>query len=1100
MRKFLTRCRPLVLLLACALHGQVTGRIGGYVKDSSGAIIPKAAVKAVVVEQGFTRTTQTDNTGRYELVAIPAATYEIAAEAAGFQRQVQTGVELRVNQDLRLDIELSVGQVHAEVTVSSSATLVNTTSATLSATVDSRRVLDLPLNGRNIVQLAEILPGVTDVSTSELVDNTRSGPMMSVNGSRQIDNNFTFNGANWTNFAQSQGMNYPPPDAIAEVMIQTQQFDSQYGNSVGSQTVVTSKSGTNSFHGSAWEFLRNAHLNARSFFQPVRPLTHENQAGAAAGGPIKRNKLFVFGYYQRLWNRPQASSTSATVPTGAQRNGDFTGLSTTLKNPLNALTNQPMTDSTGRPCVQGKVILAGCLNPAAQNILKAFIPQSETGKVFNQTPTPQDQYSYMGRIDYMQNSRSTFNGHFYVDNLDAIITSGNIQPYELGIRFNQTQAFALSNTYTLTSSLLNEFTVDYMHARSGDSSTKRYLPSTLGVNLPDNGQGLGLSVSVSGYFNLATTNPNVQEYRSHHLRDNMTWVRGRHTMKWGYEAYRGSFKLNSNFERRASTFSGAYSGNALVDFELGVFDTITVNYGFAEANYVNYKHFFFFQDEVKIAPRFTLTLGTRWEPYLATKQKYGQYTSINFDDLTAISRTHPDAVPGTLFEGDQNTPPNGKLNYNDMNNFGPRFGFAWDVFGNGKTSIRGGYGLFFAQLSLNTAHQAKAPWAGSDVLNNGNLSDPYGSLRRQPSPGGTLPGKFGCVKISAFPGYQCAFPLPAQQDTTDQHLVTPYTQSMSLTIERQVGRVFHFQVGYAGKVTQKLEGHRYWNAAVTKPSPRTGAAPSAQNVNDRVNYQQTMGLFDTLSRLLGSDYRAAYHSVQGRVERRFSQGLSAQASYVFSKELDNYNVSGAGLTRGNGNPFNLKADKGRGNFDRTHVFSMSWLWRQEHKFQNSLVNRLMEDWNIGAYHSVQSGAPIFFATGSDIALNGINQNALQHAQLASGMTHEDVGMSHPNRDAFINKYFNTAAFVPLAQMQRGSYGNAGRNFMNGPALKQSNFTLTRGIRVRENLKVQLRGEFFNAFNLVRFDAPNTTVSSGSFGRITGASGGRVIQVATKIVW
>jgi hypothetical protein len=160
----------------------------------------------------------------------------------------------------------------------------------------------------------------------------------------------------------------------------------------------------------------------------------------------------------------------------------------------------------------------------------------------------------------------------------------------------------------------------------------------------------------------------------------------------------------------------------------------------------------------------------------------------------------------------------------------------------------------------------------------------------------------------------------------------------------------------------------------------------------------------------------------------------------------------------------------------------------------------MEDWNIGAYHSVQSGAPIFFATGSDIALNGINQNALQHAQLASGMTHEDVGMSHPDRSAFINAYFNTAAFVPLAQMQRGSYGNAGRNFMNGPAVKESNFTLTRGIRVRENLKVQLRGEFFNAFNLVRFNAPNTTVSSGSFGRITGARGGRVIQVATKIVW
>ena len=1084
-------------LIACALHAQVTSTISGYVRDSSGAVIANATVTAVSTQQGLTRTAHSDSNGYYELVAIPAATYNIAFEAPGFQRQLQTNVELQVNQNLRLDGLLTVGEVHAEVTVTSSAALVNTANSTLSDLVDERRVQDLPLNGRNIMNLTEILPGVTDISAPETMANTRGGPLMSVNGSRQRDNNFTFNGANWTNFSQSSGMNYPPPDAIAEVQIQTQQFDSQYGEEVGSQVVVTSKSGTNSFHGSAWEFLRNTDLNARSFFQTVRPADIENQFGAAAGGPIKKDKLFVFGYYEGLRVRPQAGSTLALVPTAAERNGDFTALQTTLKDPLNALTGQPLTGPDGQTCIEGHIINPGCLNPAAQTYLNKFVPQSPTGQVLSLAPTPANQYSYMGRIDYLQSAKSSFNGHFFVETYHSTFTNGTIQPYETGARLSQNKDFAVSNTYTFTPTLLNQVTVDFMHAHSSDRPVTQIPPSQLGVNIPY-GDGEGLSLTVNGYFSLSAASPMIQDYKNPHLRDAMTWIHGRHTLKWGYEASRMSFKLNSNFNTNSATFSGAYSGNALVDFELGVFDTINVNYGIAEANYIEYKHDFFFQDEFKVSPRLALTLGTRWEPYFAPKQKYGDYTVDDLANLRVISTTHPDALPGTLFVGDPGTPQNGKLQYNDMNNVGPRFGFAWDVFGNGKTSIRGGYGLFYDQMSLNVAHQPQQPYDGTSTLNDGDFSNPYGSLNRPFPPSNTSSGSFGCVQISAFPGYKCAVPLPAYEVMTDQHLVVPYTHSMSLTIDRQVGHDIRVQLSYAGKLTKKLEGHEYWDYAVTKPDPLTGAAPSVQNENDRVLYTDSIGLYGTQNRILGNFYQAAYHSSQARVEKRFSHGLSFLASYVFSKELDNYAGTGAGLI--NDDPSDMRIDKGRGSYDHRHVFSASWLWRQEHKFTNSFVNHLLADWGIGAYHTAQSGEPINFAPGSDIALNGTGSSSVQHAQLEPNMTYANVGISHPTTDAFVKKFFNTAAFVPLSQMILGSYGNAGRNFMNGPALFNTDLTLTREFPVRERLRVQLRSEFFNLFNEKHFNAPNTTVGSGSFGQITGANAGRVVQVAAKLTW
>jgi hypothetical protein len=940
--------------------------------------------------------------------------------------------------------------------------------------------------------------------------NSRGGPTMSVNGGRAVDNNFTFNGANFTQFGQTTGINFPPPDAVQEIRIQTHNFSNEYGNSAGSQVSVTSKAGTNSFHGVAWEFLRNDKLNARSFFQPVRPTSRQNQTGAAAGGPIKKNKLFFFGYYQKLWNRPQSGSAVALVPTDPQRAGDFSSLNTKLKNPNNSVTGQPMLDSSGRPCVNNNIISPSCINPAAETILNKFVPHSSTGSVLSLVPTPSGNYSTMGRLDSIQGTKHNLYGHWFIDHYNQTFSGGNALStalpsgtlnYMTGSRVVDDKDFSVTSTYMFSPTLLNELTVDYLHSYSRDSKNASYPPQSLGINLPEGSQGEDLAINVTGLFSLGAANPAAMDYRNWHGRDSMSWIRGRHTMKWGYELYRVAWYLNTNANIRDVSFSGAFTGNGMADFMLGYFDTMDVYYGNPSSRPLGWKHYFYWQDEFKVNGRLTLTYGVRYEPYFAWNQTAYRKPYVDIGHFGVMSTVSPNSLPGVLFAGDPGMPPSGKPGYNDLRNIAPRIGFAWDVFGNGKTSVRGGYGIFFSQLAATVTHQAEAPYAGVDRPVQGILSDPYGSLNRTPPPA-VLSGSFGCVPIAKAPGVQCAFPLPATIVVADPSLRTPYIQSMSFTIERQIRPDLAVEASYAGKFSQKLEGHRMWDAAVFETDPLTGAAPTAQNANDRVLWPQTIGLFTPQCRLLGNDYRSGFNSAQFNVTKRFTHGFSANGSYVFSKELDDLTSAAPGITAGNGDPFNLLYDKGRGNYDHTQVVTASWLWTQSHKFGQPVVNYLLRDWSIGALHTIQSGAPVNIIMGTDVALDGTGQGQnMQHAQLAPGMTYGSITMDHPNRNAFVNQFLNTAAFVPTAKVPLGTLGNMGRNVVNGPALNDTDFTLMRNLLVREPLRAQIRGEFFNAFNQVDFSNPTNSVASASFGRILGtAQPGRVIQVALKFIW
>lgn len=326
----------MTFVLVQSAWAQATGNISGYIKDPSGGSVPGVAVTALMKEQGTSREAKTDEQGFYSFVGLLPGHYDVSFKAPGFETLVRSDVEVTVGQFVRLDAGLTVGAVQAQVNVGAAAPLVDTESSTLSGLIDDRRVVDLPLNGRNIMGLAQILPGVTNVSAPQSMGDARGGPTMDVNGGRPNMNLFTLDGGYFNNPSRNTGINYPPPDAIQEVRILTQNFSAEFGHSPGSQVEVISKAGTNAFHGAAWEFLRNSDLNARDFFAPAVPVEKQNQFGAAAGGPIVKDKVFIFGSYQRLTNVQQAESRVANVPSAAERSGDFTSLSTALTDPVNA--------------------------------------------------------------------------------------------------------------------------------------------------------------------------------------------------------------------------------------------------------------------------------------------------------------------------------------------------------------------------------------------------------------------------------------------------------------------------------------------------------------------------------------------------------------------------------------------------------------------------------------------------------------------------------------------------------------------------------------------------------------------------------------------
>jgi hypothetical protein len=1074
------------------VQAQVTGTISGYVQDQAGGVVPGATVTVESAGQQLSRSVRTNAMGFFDLLALPRGRYLIRVELSGFETQIQKDVEVTAGANVRLDFALRVGGLAEQVDVAAHATMLETRSAAQSNLIDGQRVQDLPMNGRNVVALAGTYAGVTAIRASQDTSDGRQGPIMSVNGGNTNHNLFTLNGAIFTHFNQTTGFNPPPPDAIQEIRIQTHNFSAEYGHTAGSQVSIVSKSGTNTFHGTAWEFYRNSALNARSFFQTTKPEQEQNQTGASGGGAVIRNKVFWFGAYQRLWDRSEAGQSQTIVPTNAQRAGDFTALSTQLRNAVDPITNAPFTDSSGAPCVSGNVIRAGCISPVATGLLNAHVPASATGTVVNLTPAPRDHAVYMARVDYHFSPAHQINGHFFADRSDSTSWPGNLNYVQQGV-FSDVNQFGLSDTHIFNTRFVNEATFSYLTSRSGGGALTQIAPRDQGVNVNVGNDGRGMSYSVSGSINLSYPGVNAQDYESWQFKDTMTYNVGNHTLKWGYEFIRPIFEFNLALTRSGS-FTGTRTGNAIADFMIGAFDNATMEFGIADHSPFTVKHQAFVADSWKIHPTLTVDYGLRYEPFIPFNQEGGRHTTW----VAGVQSTMvPDAPRGILFPGDADLPS--RLTKSDLNNFAPRLGVAWDVSGDATTVVRGGYGIFYQQINGETTHAAEAPWRGTTQLRQGRIEDPFGSLG-QTEPPPESPGRFGCSPISAFPGLSCSlYPVPIRTVYTDQNLKTSYTHHFSASLQRQLTRSISVEGAYIGKIGRELVGHNYFNAAPYINSPVTGQPPTLQNVEQRVPLSP--GVISAQSRVLGNFFHSEYHSLQLRVERRFVRTFSFSGSYALSKNLTNQPENTTGLISSIPNPFDLESLWGPSFLDRRHVFAASWVWSPQYTVGNAVLNALAKGWTITGFHRFQSGSPLVFTMGTDVAQNGILQPNGQYALLVPGATADDVRRDHADKGDMLAAYFNAAAFVPLANVPRGIYGDARRGLIYGPGDAVTDLAILRYFRIAGSTRVQLRAEMFNLFNRANFGNPNTNLSAGaSFGRITSAGSGRVIQLAAKLVW
>jgi hypothetical protein len=1070
MQKLLCRF-AIYLFAAIALLAQITTTtISGIVTDATGAGIPNAQVTVSNTGTGAAHTVTTNVQGAYRIDLLPAGGYEVEVSATGFKKSKQTGVVLELNRPARVDASLSIGSVNEEVTVAADAPLVNTSNAQVGRTTGNSEIINLPIVGRNVYTLLNLTPGVDSNVNSIVLGYPQQVTMINggVDGGAGSVNYFLDGGTNMTGL-RNTGNIAPNPDAVEEFRVLTNSYSAEFGRFASGVINIITRTGTNQYHGSLFEFLRNTDLNANTWGNAgVTPPLHRNQYGGTVGGPIIHNRTFFFGSYSGLRQITSNFLTGAIVPDAAERGGNFSEL-LTGKSPVQ------LTDPNGGNApFPGNIIPVTRFDKTALNILNQDVPLPNlTGNLWQGvTPSPYNTNEFLAKVDHTISDRQVISlSYFETSGHNAIPGGGNLPWSTQNFDWRQHNANA-SDTFTINPDMVNQVWLSYTRNFGGRISTPAESLSSFGSNFTIEGTPSLPQIAVTNYFTLgqAISGP-VAGTNFYSIRDVLSWTKGKHTFKFG-----GELSLDKDIQQTllnnygVFAFNGKKSKDNLGDYFLGLPGTMNQDTPvLALANF--FTGALFAQDDFKVMPRLTINLGVRWDVQQAPTDP--QNREATFEPGVQSKILGPKAPLGLLVVGD---PGVGRgVVPTEWGHFTPRIGFAYDVFGDGKTSIRGGGGIFYGSVSGNewNTQSNYQPFAvRQQFASVQSLTNPYGSL-----PGGVDP--FPIYYSPSNP--QFIAPSTVYGFPLNFHL--PYTYQFNFTVEHQITKDFTLGAGYVGSLGRRLP----FAYDLNYPYPAANATTANVNARRPIDTNVLSNIYSGES--IGN---TAYNGLQVTWEKRMSRHFGVKGFYTWSKAIEDMTLENNTLI-GNVEDFhNLALDRGRSDFDRRNSSVTSVIWDMSYfEKTNPFLKAVINGWQLSGIITLQSGLPFSVVTGADTNLDG---NANDRANVSGNASLDP----HRSRSAVTAEWFNTADFSLPAS---GTDGNSGRDVMTGPGTKNVDLGLFRNFRFREHFVLQARGEFTNGFNLVNLSNPNGTYSTAvnnTFGKILTAAQMRQVQLGLRL--
>ena len=1039
------------LLLPALIAAQTyRASLRGNVYDSNGNGIPSASISLRNTYTGETRETTSGEAGEYAISSVPAGLYVLTVESTGFARRVQN-LELLVNDERRQDVTLVIAMGHSYYV--DTEALLKKENASLGAVIENRQVTGLPLDGRNFFELSLLVPGAVPPAQGS-AGSVRGDFSFSVNGAREDANNFLLDGVyNVDPKLNTFGVR-PSVDAIREFEMLTSTYDASFGRNPGAQVNVILNSGSNDFHGSLFEFHRNAALDARNFFAPAsepKPKYLRNQFGGSLGGPIKRDRTFFFADYEGTRSR-EGITRITNVPTALERAGNFS----------QSLFGVPTNPFTGLPFDNG-IIPDFFISPVGRAIAALYpLPNRNVPfQNFVSSPTLRDDNnSFDVRVDHNLSSRTqlAFRYSFGDRKLFEPFTGPTFALVPgFGDSVNRrSQNGMAALTLLLTPNLVNESRVAFSRVAASVQQEASVLNSQVGLpNISPRDRDLGLSfITITGFSPLGDegNNPQNSVTNVYQFLNNSSYVHGNHLLKFGVDlrfAQQNAFRdVEARGRLQFSPF-GQITGNGLGDLLLG-FPFLTSVARVDNPQQIRTESYnFFINDSYRLTPQLTLNAGLRYE-YNSPPVDAEDRANVYDVETRSLARVGTNGVPRSGFEADRN-------------NFAPRIGFAWSIAE--LTVVRGGYGIYYDQSPL---APAEALYFNSPFFDN-NI---FFSL-----PG--LPLTLNDPFPSFFP-----FPLPDSALAIQRDLRTGYMQHWNFNVERQLGSNNVLEVAYVGSKGTKLLTARDIN------QPQPSVLPPGLPVVPRPDPR-----FDDIN-LLESRANSTYNALQARFQRRLTFGLSALASYTWSKSIDDASnfFSSAGDPNFPQNSYNVAAERGRSNFDVSHRLSVSYSYDLPfRKSGDGLSAKLINGWETLGIVTLQSGRPFTVALLSEIDNSGTGRSILGFGANDRPNLTGDPELSNPST----GQWFNTAAFSFPAP---GTFGNAGRNILEGPGFQNFNASLVKNTSFTETVKLQFRMEAFNLFNHPNFSLPDNFLGSPTFGRITSARDPRHIQFGLKLLF